>query len=79
MGRKNQKNGKSKNPSLLSALLTRPEKDSEYMTDLQKQWSVMTKEERIKFVGGAIFGLILFVGALIGVFFIINYLRQLIF
>ena len=79
MSNTDQKKEKGSKPSLLQALITRPEKDTEYMTDLQNQWAVMAKPERIKFVAGAIFGLIVFFGLLIGVFFIINYLRQLIF
>lgn len=79
MSNTDQKKEKGSKPSLLQALITRPEKDTEYMTDLQNQWAVMDKPERIKFVAGAIFGLIVFFGLLIGVFFIINYLRQLIF
>ena len=79
MSNTDQKKEKGSKPSLLQALITRPKKDTEYMTDLQNQWAVMDKPERIKFVAGAIFGLIVFFGLLIGVFFIINYLRQLIF
>jgi len=79
MSNTDQKKEKGSKPSLLQALITRPEKDTEYMTDLQNQWTVMDKPERVKFVAGAIFGLIIFFGLLIGVFFIINYLRQLIF
>lgn len=79
MSNTDQKKEKGSKPSLLQALITRPEKDTEYMTDLQNQWAVMDKPERVKFVAGAIFGLIVFFGLLIGVFFIINYLRQLIF
>ena len=78
MGKTDQKKEKSK-PSLLQTLVTRPEKDTEYMADLQSQWAVMDKSERMKFVAGAILALILFAGMLIGVFLIINYLRQLVF
>ena len=79
MSKTDQKKNKSSKPSLLQALFTRPEKDPEYMADLQSQWAVMSREERTKFVGGAIFALLLFIGALIGVFFVISYLRQLLF
>jgi hypothetical protein len=79
MGKTDQNKEKGSKPSLLQALVSRPEKDTEYMADLQSQWAVMDKSERIKFVAGAIFALILVVGMLIGVLFIINYLRQLVF
>ena len=65
--------------SLLETLLARPKKDKEYTADLSAQWKSMTKAERGKFVAGAAFGLILLIGALVGAYFIIDYLRQLVF
>ena len=65
--------------SLLETLLTRPKRDKEYTADLSAQWKSMDKSERGKFVAGAAFGLILLIGALVGVYFIINFLRQLVF
>ena len=79
MSKTDQKKEKYSKPSLMQALFTRPEKDTEYMADLQNQWAIMSRKERIKFVTGAVFGLILFLGALIGVFFILSYLSQLLF
>jgi hypothetical protein len=76
---KKTNNDPPKKKSLLSALLDRPEKDTAYMSDLQGQWDRMSREERVKFVLGAVFGLVLFVAALIGVFLLINFLRNLIF
>lgn len=76
---KKTNNNPPKKKSLLSALLDRPEKDTTYMNDLQGQWDRMSRDERVKFVLGAVFGLVLFVAALIGVFILINYLRNLIF
>ncbi|MBG0786609.1 MAG: hypothetical protein H0S79_16040 [Anaerolineaceae bacterium] len=66
-------------PTLLQALMSRAERDKEYKGDLQKQWKVMTNNERMKFVAGALLALILFAAALVGVYFVINFLRQLIF
>ena len=65
--------------SLLETLLARPKRDKEYTADLSAQWKSMDNSERIKFVSGAAFGLILLIGALVGAYFIINYLRQLVF
>lgn len=69
----------SKKPSILQALFNRPEKDTEYMADLEGQWDRMSRSERVKFVTGAVFALLLFIAALVGVFLIISYLRNLIF
>jgi len=66
-------------PSLLEALLARPKKDKEYKADLSAQWNSMDNEKRVKFVAGGIFALFLFIAALIGVYFILNYLGKLIF
>jgi hypothetical protein len=74
-----EKNSTSEKPSILQSLFKRPEKDTEYMTDLQGQWDRMSKSERVKFALGALFALILFIGLLIGVFVVISYLRNLIF
>jgi hypothetical protein len=79
MAKKPNNNPPEKKKSLLSALLDRPEKDTAYMSDLQGQWDRMSRDERVKFVLGAVFGLVLFVAALIGVFLLINFLRNLIF
>jgi hypothetical protein len=79
MSKKTNNPPEKKKKSLLSALLDRPEKDTAYMSDLQGQWDRMSHDERVKFVLGAVFGLVLFVAALIGVFILINYLRNLIF
>ena len=49
------------------------------MSDLQGQWDGMSKSERGKFVAGAVLALVLFIGALVGVFAIISYLRNLVF
>ncbi len=80
MTKKREESSKnSEKPSVLQSLFNRPEKDAEYMSDLRGQWDGMSKSERVKFVAGAILALVLFIGALAGVFAIINYLRNLVF
>lgn len=80
MTKKREESSKnSEKPSILQSLFNRPEKDAEYMSDLQGQWAGMSKSERVKFVAGAVLALALFLGALIGVFTIISYLRNLVF
>jgi hypothetical protein len=51
--------------SILRTLLSRPEPDKTYNSDLKEQWADLDKKNRIKFVIGAVTGLILFIGALV--------------
>ncbi len=59
--------------------MSRAEWDKDYKGDLQEQWASMNNGERARFIAGAVFALILFIAALVGVYFVINFLRQLIF
>lgn len=70
MGKKEdyKKNQKREKKSLLGMFLAREEPDKEYMPDLKNQWGEMAPGERIKFILGALVGLIIFVGALILVY-----------
>ncbi|MFN2304245.1 MAG: hypothetical protein ACK2TV_10995 [Anaerolineales bacterium] len=58
--------------SILGSLFSRQKLDKAYLSDLRLEWHNMSSPERIKFILGAFFGLILFVGALIGVFLILT-------
>jgi hypothetical protein len=51
--------------SILRTLLSRPDPDRTYNTDLKDQWADLDKKNRIKFVIGAVTGLILLIGALV--------------
>ena len=53
-----------KRPTLLNALLARPERDREYMSDLNTQWDQLDRKGRVRFVVGGVFGAIVFVAAL---------------
>lgn len=64
MSRKTDKNQEKKRPSILNALFSKPERDNEYMSDLNTQWDKMEKPERTKFVFGVVFGAIVFFAAL---------------
>lgn len=66
----NQK--KKKRKTLLGALFAREEPDEEYIPELKSQWEKMDDPERVKFVFGAILGLLLIVGVLIGAFFLLS-------
>jgi len=59
-----------KKKTILSALFTKEEPDKTLMPELRDQWAVLTGKERVKFILGGLFGLILFVGTL-GLFFIL--------
>ncbi len=55
---------KTQRPSILNVLLTRPERDREYMSDLNSHWDQLDKKGRGKFIVGAVFGAIVFFAAL---------------
>jgi len=67
-----QKPEKDKRRSLFGAFFSKPEKDEEYLPDLKAQWEKMDRNEKRKFVIGAIVGLILFIGALSLTFFVLS-------
>ncbi len=52
--------------TIFNRLFSKPSRnDEDYMSDLQLQWAELDTPGRMKFVLGAIIGLILFIGALI--------------
>ena len=55
---------KNQKPGFLHALISKPERDREYMSDLNNQWDQLDKQGRIKFVLGAVAGAIIFFSAL---------------
>lgn len=58
--------------TILELFFTRSERDKDYIPDLTKQWSAMDTPQRIRFVFGAVVGLIIFIGALLLVYFILS-------
>ena len=71
---KNSKKEKQKR-KLLDIFLTREETDQDYLPELKSQWKSMNKGERVKFIIGALIGLIIFVGGLILAYVILSALR----
>ncbi len=63
---------KTKRTSLLNWLVSKEEPDKDYMPELKSQWAKMTIPDRVKFVLGGLIGLILFIGALLLVYLILN-------
>jgi len=66
------KHERRKRKSILGSLFTREEPDKDYLPELQSQWGKMNSSERVKFVIGAILGLALFIGALVGTFLLLS-------
>lgn len=58
-----------KRRTILDMLITRQEPDKDYLPDLRSQWEIMDSGERLKFVIGSLFGLVIFIGALLLVYF----------
>ncbi|MBG0783987.1 MAG: hypothetical protein H0S79_02680 [Anaerolineaceae bacterium] len=74
MAKKAEPQENKKRPSILNVLFTRPERDTEYMSDLNSQLDRLDKKGRVKFVVGAIFGAIVFFAALGLILWIISLL-----
>ena len=71
---KNSKKEKQKR-KLLDIFLTREEPDQDFLPEHKSQWKSMNKGERVKFIIGALIGLIIFVGGLILAYVILSALR----
>lgn len=62
---------KENKKNLLGWFVSREEPDKDYLPDLKSQWTNMNRPERVRFVLGAIFGAVVFIGALVLVYFIL--------
>ncbi len=63
-----KKRQKKEKKTLLGLFFAREEQDKAYFPDLKTQWGKMDQNERVKFILGALVGLIIIVGALILVY-----------
>jgi hypothetical protein len=63
---------KDKRKPLSGWFFTREEPDKDYLPDLKSQWGQMDSAERGKFIIGAFFGAMLFIGALILVYWLLS-------
>jgi hypothetical protein len=63
---------KVKRKRLSGWFFTREEPDKDYLPDLKSQWADMDSAERVKFVIGAIVGAIIFIGALMLVYWLLS-------
>jgi hypothetical protein len=55
--------------SILGRFFSRPSRDEAFVTDLKTQWAALDSSGRVKFIIGALIGLVLFIGALLLAYF----------
>lgn len=60
-----------KKKTMMGWFVSREEPDKAYLPDLKSQWAVMDPPEKVKFVLGAILGAVLFVAALVLVYYLL--------
>ena len=60
----------SSQKKLFSKLFSRGERDKEFMTDLNQEWGNLSQKGRVRFLLGALVGLILFLLSLMLVYFV---------
>jgi hypothetical protein len=70
-----EKINEPKKRTILGSLFAREEPDKDYIADLRAQWKSMSQAERIKFIIGAILGLIIVAAMLFGVYLVIIAIR----
>lgn len=62
---------KEKKKTFMGWFVAREEPDEDYLPDLKSQWAKMERAERIKFIFGGIFGVVVFIAALVLVYFLL--------
>ena len=60
---------------LLDIFLTREEPDENYLPELKAQWSAMNNGERVRFILGALVGLIIILGGMFLIYLLISALQ----
>ena len=71
----NDKDQSKSKRNLMDLFLTREKPDEDYIPDLKDQWDEMNVGERIKFVLGAVVGLLIVLGGIILIIYLISILR----
>jgi hypothetical protein len=71
----NKKNQKRQKRKLLDIFLTREEPDEDYIPELKAQWNILNNRERVKFIFGALVGLLIVVGGIILIILLISALQ----
>ena len=60
---------------LLDIFLTREEPDENYLPELKSQWNAMDNRERVRFILGALVGLIIILGGMFLIYYLISALQ----
>lgn len=69
-------NHKKQKRRLLDIFLTREEPDENYLPELKAQWNAMDNEERVKFILGALVGLIIILGGMFLIYYLISAMQS---
>jgi hypothetical protein len=72
---KKKKTTDNQKPSLLNIFLTKEKPDKTYFPELKEQWKDLNRGDKIKFILGALVGLIIITGALALVYYLLVLLR----
>ena len=74
---KDKKNNSEDNqkPSLLNIFMTKEKPDKTYFPELKDQWKELDGKNKVKFVLGALVGLIIIAGALALVYYLLVLIR----
>lgn len=69
-------NHKKQKRRLLDIFLTREEPDENYLPELKAQWNAMDNGERVKFILGALVGLIIILGGMFLIYYLISAMQS---
>lgn len=78
MSEEKKSNDKDQNKSkrnLMDLFLTREKPDEDYIPDIKDQWDKMDTGQRVKFILGAVLGLLIVLGGIILIIFLISALQ----
>jgi predicted nucleotidyltransferase len=69
-------NQKKQKRRLLDIFLTREEPDENYLPELKSQWNAMDNRERVRFILGALVGLIIILGGMFLIYYLISAMQS---
>jgi len=72
---KKNKSEDNQKPSLLNIFMTKEKPDKTYFPELKAQWKELEGRDKVKFILGAIVGLIIIAGALALVYYLLVLIR----
>jgi hypothetical protein len=71
---KSKNEGRDQRKGIVAWLFVKPARDETYISDFKAQWMDLDPPGRVKFVLGALIGLILFIGALILAYLVLSHI-----